>query len=46
MLRSIPAAVFLVLFDDEMVGHAGDVVADHAGQGFLRGFLLIVVGQG
>jgi hypothetical protein len=38
--------MLLVLFDDEMIGHAGDVVADHAGQGFLFRFLLIVVRQG
>ncbi len=28
----LPAAVLLVLFNDEMVGHPGDIVADHARQ--------------
>jgi hypothetical protein len=42
----ISEAILLILFDDEMIGHAGDVVADHAGQGFLLGFLMIVVRQG
>lgn len=40
------AAVLFVLFDDEVVGHTGDVITDHAGQRFLAGFLLIVVRQG
>lgn len=37
------AAVFFILFDDEVIGHAGDVIADHTGQGFLTGFLLVIV---
>ena len=40
------AAVLLILFDDEMIGHAGDVIADHARQRFLRGFFLVIVRQG
>jgi hypothetical protein len=39
------AAMLLILFDDEVVGHARDVIADHAGQGFLAGLLLIIGGQ-
>jgi len=43
---AISAAVLLILFDDEMIGHAGDVVADYPRQGFLVGFLLVIVRQG
>jgi hypothetical protein len=37
------AAVLFILFDDEMIGHAGDVIADHARQRFLAGFLPVIV---
>ena len=43
---SVLAAVLFVLFDDEVIGHAGNIVADHAGQGFLCGFLLVIVREG
>jgi hypothetical protein len=33
--------VLFVLLVDEVVSHARDVIADHAGQGFLLGFLLV-----
>ncbi len=42
--RFFAGAVPLVLFDDEVIGHAGDVVADYAREGFLTG-LLVVVGR-
>ena len=35
------AAVFLILLVNEWVGHTGDVVADDAGQGLVRGFLAV-----
>ena len=41
-----PAAILLVLLEDEVVGHAGNVVADDAGQGLARGLLLIVGREG
>ena len=39
-------AVFGVLVEDEVVGHAGDVVADYSWQGFAGGLLLVVGRQG
>src|SRR5277367_5058816 len=44
--RLDPAAVFFVLLEDKVVGHAGYVVADDSGQGLFFRFLLVVVGQG
>ena len=33
--------MLFILVDDEMIGHAGNVIADHARQRFLRGFFPI-----
>ena len=40
---SHPAAVFLVLLEDEGVGHAGDVVADYVREGVLLAAHFLVV---
>ena len=39
------SATFFILLVNVAVGHAGDVVADHAGQRFLPGLLPVAVGQ-
>ena len=38
-------AVVFVLFEDEIVGHAGDVIADDAGKRVFFGFFAVVVGE-
>ena len=40
------AEMLFVLFEDEVVGHAGDVVADYARERFLFRFFLIVGREG
>src|SRR4029077_19532088 len=42
----LPAAVLFVLLVDEIVGHAGDVIANHTRQCFLLSFLLVTGGKG
>ena len=37
--------MFFILFDDEMIGHSGDVIADHAGRRFGLGFIAIIARQ-
>ena len=43
MLRGSICAVLFVLLEDEVVGHAGDVVADYTRKGIFFGFFLVVV---
>jgi len=42
----LPSAVFFVLFEDEGIGHACDVITDHPWQAFLLSFVLILVREG
>ena len=39
------AAVLFVLLEDEVVGHAGDVVADDARERIFLGFFLVIAGK-
>src|ERR1039458_6947406 len=43
--RTLLPAILLILLVDERVGHAGDVIADDAGQRLLGGFFAVVTRQ-
>src|SRR6266478_3188243 len=45
LATDLPGAVFLVLLVNERVSHAGDVIADDARQGFVRGFFAVSAGK-
>src|ERR1035438_2020436 len=45
-LELLSEAILVILFDDEVIGHAGDVIADLPRKGLPFGFLMIVVRQG
>src|SRR5208282_709900 len=42
---SLLSTILLILLINERIGHAGNVVADHARQRFLRGFFAVAARQ-
>jgi len=44
-VSNLSSTVFFVLFQDEGVGHAGNVVADYARESFVLRFFLILMGK-